>query len=128
VLFAALGHPDLEVVKLALSVLGQKPGARALTRLGLCLDHGEWEVRRAAAELLGQTKTPAAQSLLRSRFERERDPTVRDAIAAAVSVRPSLDAPLTPTFPESMRAAPFAHQAGQAGGDAGGKVGRKVGE
>ncbi len=87
-LFAALDHPEAEVVKLALSVLGEQPGVRALARLGLCLDHASWEIRRVAAELLGHTKTPAAQGLLRARYERERDPTVREAIAAAVSVRP----------------------------------------
>jgi protein involved in polysaccharide export with SLBB domain len=46
-------------------------------------------VRRVAAELLGQDKSPGAQALLRARYEREKDPTVRDAIAAAVSVRPT---------------------------------------
>jgi HEAT repeat protein len=76
------------VVKLALSLVGQRPGPRAMARLGMCLDHASWEVRRIAAELLGQDKSPAAQALLRSRYEREKDPIVRDAIAAAVSVRP----------------------------------------
>ncbi|HSY22622.1 MAG TPA: HEAT repeat domain-containing protein [Polyangiaceae bacterium] len=131
VLFSALGHPDLAVVKLALSVLGQKPGPRALARLGLCLDHAEWEVRRAAAELLGQAKTPTEQGLLRARFERERDPTVREAIAAAVSVRPSADGARSSAFAESMRAAPLGAIAGNAGsasspskaGGGGGKVG-----
>jgi HEAT repeat protein len=87
-LFAALDHPDAEVVKLALSLVGERPGARALARLGLCLDHASWEVRRVAAELLGQDKSPSAQALLRARYEREQDPIVREAIAAAVSVRP----------------------------------------
>jgi hypothetical protein len=91
-LFVALDHPAEEVVKLALSLIGAEPGARALARLGLCLDHASWEVRRLAAELLGQTATPAAHSLLRARYERERDPIVREAIASAVSVRPPADA------------------------------------
>jgi HEAT repeat protein len=88
VLFTALDHPDAEVVKLALSMVGARRGARVLARLGLCLDHASWEVRRLAAELLGQEKSPAAQALLRARYEREKDPIVRDAIAAAASVRP----------------------------------------
>jgi len=88
-LFAALDHPDAEVVKLALSLAGARPGARALARLGLCLDHGSWEVRRVAAELLGQDKSSSAQALLRARYEREKDPFVREAISAAVSLRPS---------------------------------------
>lgn len=90
-LFAALDHPDAEVVKLALSLVGSHPGPRALARLGLCLDHASWEVRRVAAELLGQDKSPGAQALLRARYEREKDPIVRDAIAAAVSVRPAAE-------------------------------------
>jgi HEAT repeat protein len=87
-LFAALDHPDPEVVKLGLSLVGVRTGPRVLARLGMSLDHGSWEVRRVAAELLGQDKSPGAQALLRARFEREKDPIVRDAIAAAVSLRP----------------------------------------
>jgi HEAT repeat protein len=86
-LFAALDHSDAEVVRLALSLVGAQPGARALARLGLCLDHASWEVRCVAAELLGQDKGAGAQALLRARYEREKDPIVRDAISAAVSVR-----------------------------------------
>jgi HEAT repeat protein len=92
-IFAALDHPDVEVVKLALSVVGGRPSARGLARLGLCLDHRIWEVRRVAAELLGQDKSAAAQGLLRARYEREKDPMVREAIAHAVSLRPVADAP-----------------------------------
>jgi HEAT repeat protein len=88
-LFAALDHPEAEVVKLALSLVGPQPSPRTLARLGLCLDHSSWEVRRVAAELLGQEKSSAAQGLLRARYERERDPIVREAIADAVSVRPA---------------------------------------
>ncbi len=86
-LFSALEHPSADVVKLALSLVGTEPGARALARLGLCLDHGSWEVRRLAAELLGQDRRAEAEGLLRARFERERDPVVRDAIASAFSLR-----------------------------------------
>ncbi|MDP8999890.1 MAG: HEAT repeat domain-containing protein, partial [Myxococcota bacterium] len=88
-LFWALDHPDVEVVKLALSLVGALPGARPLARLGMCLDHGSWQVRRVAAELLGEDKRAAPQALLRARHEREQDPIVRDAIAAAVSLRPA---------------------------------------
>ncbi|HXX70065.1 MAG TPA: HEAT repeat domain-containing protein [Polyangiaceae bacterium] len=87
VLFAALDHSDVEVVKLSLSLVGLQPGPRALIRLGLCLDHSSRDVRCMAAELLAQDKSAAAQKLLRVRYEREKDPTVRDAIAHAVSVR-----------------------------------------
>ena len=90
-LFEALDHADPEVIRLALSIVGARPGARALARLGLCLDHASWEVRRLAAELLGQDRSPGAQALLRARFEREKDPMVREALAAAVSVRPTAE-------------------------------------
>ncbi len=95
-LFSALDHPDAEVVKLALSLVGARPGARVMARLGLCLDHASWEVRRVAAELLGQDKNPAAQALLRARYEREKDPMVRAAIADAVSVRPPAETARAP--------------------------------
>jgi HEAT repeat protein len=87
-IFSALDHQDAEVVKLGLSLVGVHPGPRALARLGMSLDHASWEVRRVAAELLGQDKSPGAQALLRARYEREKDPAVREAIASAVSVRP----------------------------------------
>jgi HEAT repeat protein len=87
-LFEALDHPDPEVVKLGLTLVGTRRGPRVLARLGMSLDHASWEVRRVAAELLGQDKSPGAQALLRARYEREKDPVVRDAIAAAVSLRP----------------------------------------
>ncbi|MGA7124396.1 MAG: HEAT repeat domain-containing protein [Polyangiaceae bacterium] len=86
-LFSALDHPDPEVVKLALSIVGARPGPRALARLGHCLDHSASDVRRVAAELLGHQTGLAAQALLRARYERERDPIVRAAIAAAASLR-----------------------------------------
>jgi HEAT repeat protein len=87
-LFQALDHEDIEVVKLALSLVGSQPGPRALARLGLCLDHPSWDVRRMAAELLGHSQALGSQALLRARYERETDPLVRDAIAMAVSLRP----------------------------------------
>jgi HEAT repeat protein len=87
-LLDALDHPDPEVVTLALSLLGGQPSFRAAARIGLCLDHPSWEVRRLAAEILSQDRSAASQEFLRARYERETDPTVRDAIAAAVSIRP----------------------------------------
>lgn len=87
-LFSALEHTHDDVVKLALPLLGEQASARSLARIGLCLDHPSWEVRRLAAELLGHDKRAGAQGLLRARYDREKDLTVREAIAAAVSVRP----------------------------------------
>ncbi|HWL89692.1 MAG TPA: HEAT repeat domain-containing protein, partial [Polyangiaceae bacterium] len=88
VLFDALEHPDPEVVKLALAELSRAPDARALARLGTCLDHASWEVRRLASELLGHSKVPAAKELLRARLEREKEPIVRGALTLALSLRP----------------------------------------
>jgi HEAT repeat protein len=87
-LFAALDHPNGEVVKLSLSLVAAQPGPRALARVGSCLDHPSWEVRRVAAELLGQDPSAGARDLLRAGYERERDPIVREAIVSATSVRP----------------------------------------
>jgi HEAT repeat protein len=87
-LFSALDHPDEEVVKLSLSLVGAQPGARALARLGLCLDHASSEVRCVAAELLGQDNSAGARALLRARYEREKDQIVRTAITTAASIRP----------------------------------------
>lgn len=90
-LFSALDHPDEEVVKLSLSLVGAQPGARALARLGLCLDHASSEVRCVAAELLGQDNSAGARALLRARYEREKDQIVRAAITTAASIRPTGD-------------------------------------
>jgi HEAT repeat protein len=87
-LYAALEHHDPEVVKLALSELSRAPDARSLARLGTCLDHVSWEVRKVASELLGQAKSGAAQELLRARLEREKEPIVREALTGALSLRP----------------------------------------
>jgi len=84
VLLAALEHRDAEVVKLALSELHRTVDARALARLGLCLDHDSWEVRRLAAELLGDQRDVQAHALLRARLERESDPAVRETIVFAL--------------------------------------------
>jgi HEAT repeat protein len=87
-LLEALEHGDPEVVKLALSLLGGHPTFRAIARIGLALDHPSWEVRRMAAEILSQDRSPASQEFLRARYEREPDPSVREALAEAVSIRP----------------------------------------
>ena len=102
-LFAGLDHGDVEVVKMALSELAVVGDARVLARFGSCLDHPSWEVRRVAAELLGQDASPAADALLRARYERERDPLVREAIRAAVSVRPDAELVRTLTAPPLSR-------------------------
>ena len=86
-LIGALVHSDPGVVTLAMSELAQTPSPRATARLGTCLDHTSWEVRRHAAETLGNIGTAAAEELLRARLDREDDPAVRDALQWALSAR-----------------------------------------
>jgi HEAT repeat protein len=88
-LFSALDHPDVEVVKLALSEISDAPDARALARLGMSLDHASPDVRKLAGELLGSAGGPGAQALLRARLTRERDPSVREALTEALMTRPT---------------------------------------
>lgn len=87
-LFEALGHRDQGVVTLAISELAHSPSSRAIARLGACLEHPAWEVRRLAAEVLGQTGQASATKLLRARLDREDDPSVREALQDALSARP----------------------------------------
>ena len=74
-LFAALDHPDAEVVKLALSLVGAAAGsarrwrARPLPRSRLL---GGAPPRRRAPR--ARTRARRRQGLLRARYEREKDP------------------------------------------------------
>ena len=88
VLLAALEHADAEVVKLALSELHRTTDARTLARVGVCLDHDAWDVRRMAAELLGAQRGEPSQALLRARLERESDGSVREALVSALGHHP----------------------------------------
>ena len=54
-----------------------------------------------------------AQGLLRARYERERDPTVREAIAAAVSIRPLGDAARPSDWAEGKRSGAGGFKAGE---------------
>ncbi|HEY2366868.1 MAG TPA: HEAT repeat domain-containing protein, partial [Polyangiaceae bacterium] len=61
------------------------PSASALACVGAALDHGSWEVRRVAAEVLGSEGSDDALRLLRARLERESDAAVREAIMLALA-------------------------------------------
>lgn len=87
-LFAALDHTDPEVVKLALVEVARLPDARALARLGMCLDHPGADVRKLAGELLGHAGGAGAQALLRARLFREREPAVRESLTSALMTPP----------------------------------------
>ncbi len=84
VMLFALEHSDEEVVRVALSCITPPLDARTISRLGVCLDHSSWELRRATAELLGQDGSSAAGELLKARYERETDASVREAILDAM--------------------------------------------
>ena len=86
-LFAALDHADPGVVKLALLEIDRDEDPRSQRRVGAALDHEARDVRKLAADLLGQDGSPVSHALLRARLEREKDPLVRDALAAAIAAR-----------------------------------------
>lgn len=89
-LFLALEHPEPEVVKAALLEIAREADGRAIEKIGECLEHTSPDVRRLVAHLLGNDGSAFAQTRLRAGLERETDPTVREAIALALSVRASL--------------------------------------
>ncbi len=87
-LMSATDHEDHEVVKLALAQLSATRDERAITALAAAIEHPADVVRRYAAELLGADCGSEAESILRSRLDRERSPDVRRAIMEALSARP----------------------------------------
>jgi HEAT repeat protein len=83
----ALEHPVADVVTAAMIEIARGATEGALGRLGECLEHASPEVRRVAADLLGADGSPSSQASLRARLERETEPSVREAIADALSAR-----------------------------------------
>jgi HEAT repeat protein len=87
-LMSAAGHPDTEVVKLALAQLANTKDEVALAALGSALEQGPEPVRKYAAELLGTHEAEAdAEALLRSRLDRERSADVRRVIMESLAAR-----------------------------------------
>jgi HEAT repeat protein len=87
----ALGHAEPDVVKLALAALPRDPSdSGALPQgLGMSLLHTSPDVRRLAADLLGELGGDEARGLLRARLTLEADTAVREAIAAALRREPA---------------------------------------
>lgn len=83
-LVEALGHADEEVVKQALLAIHEAGGERAGTRLAVALSHPAWDVRRLAAELLGDVGGDEARRALEERRDQEPDDLVRLAIGHAL--------------------------------------------
>jgi HEAT repeat protein len=96
-LMSATDHPDYEVVKLALGEIAKLGDERAFAALATAIDHMDESVRKYAAELLGQMRNDArmahvggaheAESILRTRLDRERSADVRQAIMQALAAR-----------------------------------------
>jgi HEAT repeat protein len=83
-LTAALSHSDSEVVKAALRAIAGERDVRVAAHIGACLDHQAWDVRRLAADLLGQTGGETAIELLRAKLANEAEPLVKDAVHRAL--------------------------------------------
>lgn len=82
VLTSAAGHPDAEVVKAALS-------AGALSKAGVTLalsllGHPRWDVRAAAARVLGDSGGPECLDSARQALEAESDALARQTLSDAV--------------------------------------------
>ena len=84
----ALTHAQTEVVKRAMTELARNPSVAAYVRVASCLGHSSWEVRRLASELLAHVHDSKVVELLRVRLETEKEPVVRDALNAALSLPP----------------------------------------
>lgn len=83
-LIDGLSHKSPEVVKAALGALSELQDARVSTHIGVCLDHEAWDVRRLAADLLGELGGESNVNLLRAKMLVEKEPLVRDALARAL--------------------------------------------
>lgn len=84
----ALKHDEAEVVKAAMTELARTRSVDAYVRLATTLDHPSWDVRRLASELLAHVHEAKVVELLRGRLEREKEPVVREALNAALSLPP----------------------------------------
>lgn len=84
-LLEALEHSDPEVVKSALRALADDRDPRVDRELGHCLEHVAWDVRRLAADMLGQRGGNASKRLLRGRLADEVEPLVKEAIVRGLS-------------------------------------------
>jgi HEAT repeat protein len=83
-LIDGLAHPSTEVVKAALGAISELNDPRVATHIGVCLDHEAWDVRRLAADLLGELGGESNVNLLRAKLQLEKEPLVKDALARAL--------------------------------------------
>lgn len=83
-LFDGLHHAEPEVVKASMLAIAAERDPRVVVHLGACLDQPAWDVRRLAADLLGQSPSEASIGLLRARLGVEQDQMVKDALTRAL--------------------------------------------
>ncbi len=79
-LVEALGASDDELVKEALRAIARRESPRRAARVALALEHGAWDVRQLAANLLGEIDSDEARGALTRRAEREGDRLVLASI------------------------------------------------
>ncbi|MCY1041375.1 HEAT repeat domain-containing protein [Corallococcus sp. bb12-1] len=86
-LWDALGHPDTEVVKAALAALTSADGAADGAALAVSLvGHPRWDVRAAAARVLGDLGRPECLPVLQQALAVEHDALARKALVDAVAL------------------------------------------
>jgi HEAT repeat protein len=86
VLWDALSHPDAEVVKAALAALASAEDSADGAALAVSLlGHPRWDVRAAAARVLGGLKQPECLPALEHALSAEQDALARMALSDAVS-------------------------------------------
>ncbi|RKH53048.1 HEAT repeat domain-containing protein, partial [Corallococcus llansteffanensis] len=85
-LWDALGHSDTEVVKAALAALTSAEGTADGAALAVSLlGHPRWDVRAAAARVLGDLGRPECLPALQQALTVERDALARMALVDAVA-------------------------------------------
>jgi HEAT repeat protein len=87
-IYRALDRPEPECIGRALRVLSGDGDVRTVANVGRLLESGDLTVRRMAAEVLATARSEHARALLRSRLEREEEPSARRALLTSLAFRP----------------------------------------
>ncbi len=89
-IYRALDRSEPECIGRALRALTGDGDVRTVANVGRLLEHGDLTVRRMAAEVLATARSEHARALLRSRLEREEEPSARRALLTSLAFRPPL--------------------------------------
>jgi HEAT repeat protein len=84
-LLGLLGHSETEVVKAALRAVSTHTDPLVEGHLARALEHTAWDVRRLAADILGQRGNTTTKRLLQDRLAVEEEPLVREAIQRSLA-------------------------------------------